>query len=166
VCSFAVRSSAFLGRTPASRGLIRDIAPLSAAYFADGRPTEFLVGTGRKVALRVEWSGHWTRKVRRSASPLRPGCRKQDRPIFRRAIAPLQPKPIHASQSAASVANPSTHTRTDHSSQAQIRPRTLLFRSRITLWRTTALIRSRSVATIFCLDRRSRSCEADAGGAM
>jgi hypothetical protein len=31
---------------------------------------------------------------------------------------------------------------------------------------SSALIRSRSVATIFCLDRRSRSCEADLGRAM
>ncbi len=61
MCSFAVRSSAFLGRTPASRGLIRDIAPLSAAYFADGRPTEFLVGTGR---LRSVSSGQVIGRVR------------------------------------------------------------------------------------------------------
>src|SRR5712692_4551350 len=45
--------------------------------------------------------------------------------------APLQSKPIRASQTAASVANPSTQTRTDPASQAEIRPRTLVFRSRI-----------------------------------
>jgi len=32
------------GRSPAGR-LIRDIRQLSTAYFAEGRPTEFLVGT-------------------------------------------------------------------------------------------------------------------------
>src|SRR6266849_2400526 len=45
--------------------------------------------------------------------------------------AALQPKPIRASQTAASVANPSTQTCTDPASQAEIRPRTLVFRSRI-----------------------------------
>jgi hypothetical protein len=40
-----MQSSVFRGRTLAAQGLIRDITPLSTAYFADERPTEFLVGT-------------------------------------------------------------------------------------------------------------------------
>src|SRR5260370_14300352 len=39
-----MRNSLFWGRTIAARGLIRDMSAWSTAYFADGRPMEFLVG--------------------------------------------------------------------------------------------------------------------------
>src|SRR5258708_18673105 len=42
-----MRSSVFLGRRPASQGLIQDMTPLSTAYVADDRPTEFFVGPTR-----------------------------------------------------------------------------------------------------------------------
>src|SRR5260370_22047526 len=40
-----MRNSLFWGRTIAARGLIRDMSAWSTAYFADGRPMEFLVGS-------------------------------------------------------------------------------------------------------------------------
>ncbi len=59
MCSFFLRSSVFHGRTLAARRLIRDITPLSTAYFADGPPAEFLVGTGlqraaNSIAIRIQ----------------------------------------------------------------------------------------------------------------
>ncbi len=92
------------------------------------------------VLARTFWSG-WKQLLIVVSPEIveRPTRIKQHDTISGRWIASPEPKPDHASQSAASVVNASLQACTDHASQALIRARILWDRCRIAFWRTIGL---------------------------